>query len=223
MITIYIMGKKYEVSEDSTIMKAVEEAGFQYIRGCGCRGGFCGACATVYRLKDDYRLRVSLACRTIVEDEMHITQLPFYPATKVVYDINELEPTPESILKIYPELSRCLACGTCTRACPQELDVLGYVQAALRGDVERAAKLSFDCIMCGLCASRCPAEIRQYWIGLLTRRLYAKHIAPKAKHVEERIKELGKYEEEIAALMKMKIDKIKKLYEEREIEPEVEV
>ena len=36
-IPIYIMGKKYEVPETLTIMKAMEFAGFQFVRGCGCR------------------------------------------------------------------------------------------------------------------------------------------------------------------------------------------
>ena len=43
LIPVYVMGKKYMVPETLTIMKAMEYAGFQYIRGCGCRGGICGA------------------------------------------------------------------------------------------------------------------------------------------------------------------------------------
>ena len=38
-IPIYVMGKKYEVPETLTIMKAMEFAGFKFLRGCGCRGG----------------------------------------------------------------------------------------------------------------------------------------------------------------------------------------
>ena len=41
-IPVYVMGKKYEVPETLTIMKAMEYAGYQFIRGCGCRGGVCG-------------------------------------------------------------------------------------------------------------------------------------------------------------------------------------
>jgi len=43
-IPIYIMGKRYDVPETLTIMKAMEFAGFKFIRGAGCRGGICGAC-----------------------------------------------------------------------------------------------------------------------------------------------------------------------------------
>ena len=63
LIPIYIMGKRYEVPESLTIMKAIEYAGYKLIRGCGCRGGFCGACATVYRVEGDprlYRRRIGL-------------------------------------------------------------------------------------------------------------------------------------------------------------------
>ncbi len=39
MIPIYIMGREYLVPETLTILKAVEYAGYKYVRGCGCRGG----------------------------------------------------------------------------------------------------------------------------------------------------------------------------------------
>ena len=48
MVNVYLMGKKYEVPEGLTIMGAMEYAGYKLVRGCGCRNGFCGACATVY-------------------------------------------------------------------------------------------------------------------------------------------------------------------------------
>ena len=49
LVPIFIMGKRYMVPSTLTIQKAFEYAGYQLIRGCGCRGGICGACATVYR------------------------------------------------------------------------------------------------------------------------------------------------------------------------------
>ena len=51
MVKIYIAGKMYEVPASLTIMNAMEYAGYQHKRGCGCRAGFCGACATIYRIK----------------------------------------------------------------------------------------------------------------------------------------------------------------------------
>ena len=61
MIPVFIMGKKYDVPDSLTIMKAMEHAGFQFVRGCGCRGGVCGACGTVWRYTNDYKLHTGLA------------------------------------------------------------------------------------------------------------------------------------------------------------------
>ncbi|WP_455391519.1 4Fe-4S dicluster domain-containing protein [[Eubacterium] cellulosolvens] len=220
MVTIYVMGKRYEVPRNLTIMKAMEYVGYRFIRGCGCRGGFCGACGTVYRTKDDYKLKNALACQTMVEDGMYLTQIPFYPANKAKYDLEELEPTAETILKLYPEVFRCVGCNTCTKICPQDIDVMDYMAQAERGNIAKAADISFDCIMCGLCASRCPAETVQYNVGILCRRLYARYIAQKAKHLVERVKEIkdGKFDKEIEKLMKTDEKKLKKIYDERDIE-----
>lgn len=221
-VTVYIMGKRYEVPKNLTILKALEYAGYRLVRGVGCRAGFCGACATVYRTAGDFRLKVGLACQTVIEENMYLTQIPFYPAVKAVYDINELSPTAESILRFYPEITRCLQCNTCRKVCPQELDVMRYIAAAMRGDIAKAADLSFDCIQCGLCTSRCPAEISHYHVAMLARRLYAKHLTPLASHLTQRLEEIkaNKFDAELEALMKADRETLRKLYAERDIEPE---
>jgi Fe-S oxidoreductase len=221
MVTIYVMGKPYEVPGDLTIMKAMEYAGYRFVRGCGCRGAFCGACGTVYRTKDDYRLKVGLACQEVVQDEMYLTEIPFFPGNKAIYDIEDLKPTADAILSLYPEVFRCLSCNTCTKACPQDIEVMEYIQAALRGDVARAADLSFDCILCGLCASRCPAEIVQYQVALLCRRLYSRHIATEAPHLKDRLKEVadGTFDAEMDKLTTMKQADLAELYNNRDMEP----
>ena len=220
MVTIYIMGQKHQVPKAFTILNALEYSGYRIIRGCGCRGGFCGACGTVYRIKGDYKLKNALACQTKVEDGMYLTQIPFYPANKAIYNMDALKPTAQQIIDLYPEIFRCVGCNSCTKICPQDIEVMNYVNAALRGDIARAADLSFDCIMCGLCASRCPGEIVQYHIGLLCRRLYAKHIAKPAKHLADRVNEIedGKFDNDIDELTKMDTVKLKKLYAQRDIE-----
>ena len=38
-VTIYLMGKAYQVPASLTIMRAMEETGYQFVRGAGCRGG----------------------------------------------------------------------------------------------------------------------------------------------------------------------------------------
>ena len=222
MVTIYLMGKAYSVPENLTIMKAMEYSGFQLKRGCGCRGGFCGACATVYRIKGDYRVQEGLACQTVVKEDMYLSMIPFYPAIKKKYDIEELEPETNILRQLYPEINRCLGCNTCTRSCPQELEVMDYMNAAIRGDIEKVANLSFDCIMCGLCASRCPAELVQHNVAILARRIYGKYILPNAGHLEERVREIedGRIEKEVDELIAKDREGLEKLYNERDIEGE---
>jgi len=205
LITIYVMGEAYPVPKDLTIMKAMEYAGFRFIRGCGCRGGFCGACGTVFRTKDSYKLKVGLACQTVVTDGMYLTQIPFYPANKKEYDIAKEPANSQVLVRFYPEIMRCIACNSCTKICPQDIDVMGYINAAIRGDIEKVADMSFDCIMCGLCASRCPAEIVHYHVGLLARRLYGAKVQKKSPPLAERMKEIraGKFEPGLDKLCKM--------------------
>lgn len=222
MVKIYVANTEYEVPSNLTIMKALEYLGWRLERGVGCRGGFCGACGTIYRLKGEHKLYTGLACATQVEDGMVIAQIPLNPANKKSYDIEGLKAEPNTILGFYPEIARCISCNTCTKACPQDIKVMDYVQAALRGDIARAANLSFDCIMCGLCATRCPAEISQFNVGILARRLYGRYIAPPYKQLAKRVKEVenGTYDAEIEKLMKASKDAITKLYNSRDREPE---
>jgi len=219
-VRVYVMGRAYEVPEGLTIMKALEYVGYRLVRGVGCRGGFCGACTTVYRLSGDYRLRIGLACQTLVQDGMYLVILPYTPIEKPRYRIEELEPSADTVLSMFPEVSRCVSCNTCTKSCPQNLEVMDAVQAILRGDIARAANLIFDCIACGSCSTRCPAEIKHAPLFQLVRRLYGKYMMPKAKHVEERVKEIesGKYEEELNRLMSLPLEELKKIYSSRSIE-----
>ena len=222
MISIFIMGKRYDVPPSLTIMKAMEYAGYTLIRGVGCRGGFCGACATVYRIKDDPKLYFGLACQTVVRPEMYLVQIPFFPAKRAAYNLAELKAEPATLFKLYPETLRCLGCGTCTKACPQELDVKGYMAAAMRGDIRAVANLSFDCIMCGMCSARCPAEEPQYNIAILSRRLYGRYLAPRSEHLEKRVKAIqgGEYDAELDELKMLSQDELKNRYKAREIEPQ---
>ncbi|MBC8357680.1 MAG: 4Fe-4S dicluster domain-containing protein [Candidatus Aminicenantes bacterium] len=218
--TVFIMGKAHKVPADATIMGAIEYAGYQIKRGAGCREGFCGACATVYRLPGDYKIYTGLACTTLVEEGMWLSQLPAIPDQKPIYNLNKLEPNVSTFQKLFPELFRCVACNTCTKACPQDLEVMDYIQAAIRGDIEKVMDLSFDCLSCGLCAIRCPAEIVQYNVGLLAKRLYGKYLSKESKQLKKRIKEVKrhKYDKEYKEFKKMKKEELKKKYYERDLE-----
>jgi formate hydrogenlyase subunit 6/NADH:ubiquinone oxidoreductase subunit I len=220
MITVYIMGNAHRVPADATIMKALEHAGYQIKRGAGCREGFCGACGTVYRLPGDYKIYSGLACTSLVKEGMWLAQLPAIPGNKAIYDLNELQANVATIQKLYPEVFRCVACNSCTKVCPQELQVMEYIQAAMRGDIERVMDLSFDCVACGLCSIRCPAEIIHYNVALLCRRLYGKYLSVKSPELEKRLQELKdkKYDDEYKELMNMDKDKLTKKYYARDME-----
>ena len=221
-VEVFIMGKSYKVPAGLTIMKALEYAGYRFIRGCGCRAGFCGACSTIYRIEDEQKLGFDLACQKVIEDKMYLVQLPFVPAAKAEYNIEKLRPTESTILEIYPEIARCVSCNTCTKSCPQDIEVMKYIQRAVRGDIAKCAELSFDCIQCGLCAMRCPADIKHYHVSQLARRLRGKYIDIKSKNLAKRLKEIDsrRYDTEIEKLIKMDKREIMALYKDREIEAE---
>ena len=220
MVTVYLMGEAFQVPESSTIIGALEYAGFQLKRGVGCREGFCGACATLYREAGNFRLQGGLACQTVVTDGMTLSQIPFVPAEKPVYDLTQISPSVQTFMTLFPSVFRCVACNTCTKACPQEIRVMDYIQAIKRGDIARAADLSFDCVRCGLCALRCPAEIVQYNAAMLAQRLYARYLAPRSEELDQRLQEIdaGQFVQEIEELMAADRPTITKLYYERDID-----
>lgn len=221
LVDVYIMDKRYSVPASLTIMRALEYAGYKIVRGAGCRGGFCGACSTVYRMPGDHKLYVALACQTIIREGMRLAQIPSFPANKARYDFARLDADGSHLLELYPELGLCKGCNTCTKSCPQDLQVMEYVAASLRGELAKAADLSFDCISCGLCTARCPGELIPYHIGLLARRLYGAYVAPRSLHLQKRVEELagGKWDESVRELKALSIEELKKRYAARDIEP----
>jgi succinate dehydrogenase/fumarate reductase-like Fe-S protein len=201
-------------------MTAMEYAGYKLVRGCGCRNGFCGACATIYRIKGDNELKACLACQTKVEEGMYVATLPFFPLEKKLYDINNIKPTEQVMMQLYPEIYSCIGCNACTKACTQGLNVMQYIAYAQRGEYAKCADESFDCVMCGVCSSRCPAGISHPQVAELARRLNGKYLQPESKHLTERVKEIqdGLCEELIQNLMQKPISEIKELYNNRDIE-----
>lgn len=224
MINIYIMGRHCRVPEGLTILTALEYSGYRLLRGCGCRAGFCGACATVFNYVKDPQLRFDLACQKGVEQDMCIVQIPFFPATKALYNLEKLEPGPDILKEQYPDIVTCFGCNTCTKACPQELDVMWFMSDALRGDIKAVAEKSFDCVMCGLCAARCPQGLAPYNVALLARRLYGRYLAPRSEHLEQRIIEIesGAFDDDLAELKTAAPEDLQRRYTARDMEPALE-
>ena len=190
MVNVYFFGKHYVVPAELTIMTAMEYAGYELKRGCGCRHGFCGACATIYR------------------------------TDKRTYSINDLKVDQKVMMELYPEIYACIGCNACTKACTQSLNVMQYIAYAQRGEFEKCAEESFDCVGCGCCSVRCPAGISHPMVGLLARRLTGKYIAPKSEHVQTRVAEInaGQFDDLIEKIMQKPITEMQELYNNRDIE-----
>ena len=220
MVNIYLYGKKYSVPADLTIMTAMEYAGYTLKRGCGCRHGFCGACATIYRIKGQNELKTCLACQTQVQEGMYVASIPFFPTDKRTYSMEELKADQRVMMELYPEIYACVGCNACTKTCPQSLNVMQYIAYAQRGEYEKCAEESFDCVMCGVCSSRCPAGITHPQVGLLARRLTGKYLAPETQHLLERVAEIenGDCEAALQDIMKKTAEELKAMYNNRDFE-----
>jgi heterodisulfide reductase subunit C len=213
-IPIYVMGKRYIVPMGLTIMKALEYSGYKLTRGCGCRGGVCGACVTVYRKKEEYKWKIGLACQTVVEKDMFLVQLPYVLAHKAAYDVASFKLSEEGVVHLYPELLRCMGCNTCTRSCPMDLEVMNYISAALRGDWQEVKELSMECVMCGMCAARCPSDLAPYNIAMLIRRMVGKINHTTSPHLQKRLQDIerGKYRTELERLKTMDEENLQAVY-----------
>jgi succinate dehydrogenase/fumarate reductase-like Fe-S protein len=217
-IPVYIMGQRYEVPEGLTIMKALEWTGHRLVRGCGCRGGFCGACSTVYRVPGDYRLKVGLACQTTVVEEMRLTVIPFFPANKGGYELAKVSDPVETLLEVYPEITRCLGCNSCAKVCPQHLRPIDFIANALRGNLEKVAEISFDCIMCGLCATRCPGDQVPYEVAMYARRAHSRSRQAPA-YLAARLEQIARRTCDLADdLLDLDVAQMKNIYDAREFE-----
>ena len=103
------------------------------------------------------------------------------------------------------------------------IDVMDYVALIGRGDLTKAAEVSFSCVMCGLCAIRCPAEISQHTAAMYVRRLAGRYLTPKAQHLAKRVAEVreGRFDEKLGKLKAMTKEDLKTLYAGREREPDL--
>lgn len=66
----------------------------------------------------------------------------------------------DEVEKAQSQLTACIRCGRCTRACPIHLTPQMMADAAERGDYEQFEKRLYglDCFACGSCTYVCPAK-----------------------------------------------------------------
>lgn len=143
-----------------------------------------------------------------------------FPPEKATYNLENLAPTSEQLLALYPHLANCQGCNICTKSCPQDIEVLRYMSDALRGEIAEVAQRSFECMMCRLCAARCPAELPPYYIAVLCRRLSGRCLSTPAKHLAARVAEIeqGKFDAELEDLKKMKESELRRRLSELNVE-----
>ena len=198
MVTVEIEGKPFQVPAGVTLIKAMWYAGKEVLRGAGCLGGFCGACATYYRTKDDPKVKTGLACSMAVEDGMSFSFMPAFPARKAIYNLPELKDPKQDLFELYPEAPLCRNCNACTEACPQKIDVREGVWKAVFGDFKAVSDMFMDCVMCGMCAPVCIADIAPNLVAVYASRAQGVHFTEKPEGLATRIKKIadGDYQEE---------------------------
>ncbi|GJL56636.1 MAG: hypothetical protein NPIRA02_37680 [Nitrospirales bacterium] len=205
MVRVEIEGKPFQVPAGITLIKALWYTGQEVIRGVGCLGGFCGACATYYRTKDDPKVKTCLACSFAVEDGMSFSFMPAFPARKATYDLTELKDPKQDLFTLYPEAPLCRNCNACTEACPQSIDVREGVWKAVFGDFQAVSEMFMDCVMCGMCAPVCIADIAPNLVAVYASRAQGVHFTDKPEGLDTRIQaiEEGRYQADWARVLKM--------------------
>lgn len=219
-INIYLYGKEYKVPDNLTILQAFEYSGYQLKRGVGCRNGHCGACVVFYRILNNNKLFTALACQTKVENNMYVATLPYFPIEKKIYNLNDIKPSATIMMQLYPEIYRCIGCNSCSKACPQNLNVMQYISYAQRGEFNKVSSLSFDCVMCGICSSRCPANISHCQVAMLSRRLNAKYLTKESENLSKMLDNIenGIFDNELNKITSMSNEDLIELYKNRSIE-----
>lgn len=203
LIRIEVDGAAYPVPEGITVIQAMWWIGRPMIHGVGCLGGVCGACPITYRLPDQLASKTGLACQTAVREGMAISFIPSDTSKKALALLPAESPTQKTLFQYYPETRRCTACRACSAVCPQEIDVMGGVRAAINGDLATVAEKFTTCVMCGLCAAVCEVQIRPHRVGMYARRLTGAFYPKEPTGLLHRIEEVrsGKYDAEWRELL----------------------
>ncbi len=221
-IPVYIMGKRYEVPETLTIMKAMEFAGFKFLRGAGCRGGICGACPTVSGWPGIINCTSDWPVRPWWQLICILPRSPFIRPTALVTVLRRSAVYRRPSM---PFTRSCFVVSLATNA-PRPARWMSMFLVISPPSSRVTLRRQRDCLLTAFsaacAASRCLGEIPQYHIAMLARRVYGKYILPRAERLKARARAIedGRYETMLSELSAMSRGKTQKRYVEREREPD---
>ena len=138
----FCSAKNMRCRQSLTIMEAMEYAGYQLVRGCGCRNGFCGACATIYRIAGRPGAE-GMPCllRRQVEDNMYVATLPFFPLVKAGLRHRKNQADAADHDAALPgDLLPVSAATPARRPARRSLNVMQYIAYAQRGEYEKVRR-----------------------------------------------------------------------------------
>lgn len=72
-----VLDRAVEVPAGMTLLNALQAAGYDYLKGCGCRMGDCGECAVYYRLPGSAVTLRDFSCEMRVTEGIEVMEVPF--------------------------------------------------------------------------------------------------------------------------------------------------
>ena len=178
MVNLTIDGRKVEVEEGTTVLKAAEKLGIKIPTLCYFEAltpqGACRLC--VVEIVGGARRGLSASCAYVAEEglEVRTDSKRVIEARKLVIellllrcpDVPKLQELAEEIgidraryERFKPEEEKCILCGLCVRVC-QELMHVGAINFVNRGSSRKVSppfdEYSSVCVTCGACEVVCP-------------------------------------------------------------------
>ena len=178
MVNLTIDGRKVEVEEGTTVLKAAEKLGIKIPTLCYFEAltpqGACRLC--VVEIVGGARRGLSASCAYVAEEglEVRTDSKRVIEARKLVIellllrcpDVPKIRELAEEIgidraryERFKPEEEKCILCGLCVRVC-QELMHVGAINFVNRGSSRKVSppfdEYSSVCVTCGACEVVCP-------------------------------------------------------------------
>lgn len=176
MIALKIDGKKVQVSEDTTVLQAAQQAGIEVPHLCHHQGvrpyGACRVCTV--EITKAGRTRLQASCTYPVEEGLEVwTDTPRVqegrriilefllarcPDSKPISDFASRWGVEKTRFE-KPEKDDCILCGLCVRACGEVVgaEAVGFSGRGLARNVDTPFGYHPDsCVGCGLCTYVCP-------------------------------------------------------------------